>query len=609
MTTQPKTPGGGSEAAVPLAIVAFVVVVVGGAYGATHLAAIATDTTRPPANPIDLAFGLINGEVTWSTTATIVAVAIALAVLLLVVFVLRLRGRGARGRVGETRIDHMAKYMGRGADITPLTLKAVRAKKEQLRAQCQQDGFFLGNHALTKQPLLCDLESTMFTLAGTRVGKTSSQGIPQVLEADGAVLVTSNKRDLLDGTRGPRAKRGTVWAFDPQKLTDEEPTWWWNPLSFVTNDTRALTLAKIFASNAKADGATTGHPFFDAAGTSLLQAMLLAAALDKRPIIDVYLWLTNPSDDTAVGILTEHGYTVYAKAIISRMNAAPDERSGVYSTAALGAEFLANQAVQPWVMKQGEDDDRPHFDPAEFVRSTQSLYLLSEQGDGSAGTVVTALTVAVLEATKEYGKTQYLGRLPVPMLVMLDEAANVCRWDNLPKEYSHFGSRGIVLNTILQSWSQGVGVWGETGMKAMWSAATIKVYLGGVEEDGIIESMSKLIGDYDKEQRSVNQSRSGRSVTYSHQRARILEPSDLSALARGRAIIFASGARPTLARTVPWMRGPRAQEVKDSILAHDPNASVTLRDAESWAATMDEPGDTTGQPRRRRWWKRWGRRS
>ncbi|WP_225224449.1 TraM recognition domain-containing protein [Cellulomonas sp. JH27-2] len=58
------------------------------------------------------------------------------------------------------------------------------------------------------------------------------------------------------------------------------------------------------------------------------------------------------------------------------------------------------------------------------------------------------------------------GRLDVPLLGVLDEAANVCRWSQLPNLYSHFGSRGIVLMTILQSWSQGVQVWRREGMGA-----------------------------------------------------------------------------------------------------------------------------------------------
>ena len=42
----------------------------------------------------------------------------------------------------------------------------------------------------------------------------------------------------------------------------------------------------------------------------------------------------------------------------------------------------------------------------------------------------------------------------------------------------------IVLLTILQSWSQGVEVWGEGGMRKLWSAANVKVYGGGVTEVG-----------------------------------------------------------------------------------------------------------------------------
>ena len=54
---------------------------------------------------------------------------------------------------------------------------------------------------------------------------------------------------------------------------------------------------------------------------------------------------------------------------------------------------------------------------------------------------------------------------------------------------------------------------------------------------------------------------------------------DLGALPKGRAIVFASGARPTLARTLPWMDGPQAEAVKASIRAHDPAADHTLTQA------------------------------
>src|SRR5450759_1461080 len=50
------------------------------------------------------------------------------------------------------------------------------------------------------------------------------------------------------------------------------------------------------------------------------------------------------------------------------------------------------------------------------------------------------------------------GRLDPPVLVLLDEPANICRIADLPQLYSHLDSRGIVVLTILQSYAQRRGV-------------------------------------------------------------------------------------------------------------------------------------------------------
>ncbi|WP_405065130.1 TraM recognition domain-containing protein [Kribbella sp. NBC_01510] len=53
------------------------------------------------------------------------------------------------------------------------------------------------------------------------------------------------------------------------------------------------------------------------------------------------------------------------------------------------------------------------------------------------------------------------------MIGVLDEAANVCRWKDLPDLYSHYGSREIVLTTILQSWAHG----SEPGATVAWRSS------------------------------------------------------------------------------------------------------------------------------------------
>ena len=113
-------------------------------------------------------------------------------------------------------------------------------------------------------------------------------------------------------------------------------------------------------------------------------------------------------------------------------------------------------------------DRRPQLDLAAFVQSTDTLYLHSKEGQGSSAGLVTALAMALCDAAEQHAKHSPGGRLAVPLVGVLDEAANICRWRQLPDLYSHYGSRGICLLTLLQSWSQGVQVWGPTGMRKLW---------------------------------------------------------------------------------------------------------------------------------------------
>ncbi|KZX22562.1 type IV secretory system conjugative DNA transfer family protein [Rathayibacter tanaceti] len=125
--------------------------------------------------------------------------------------------------------------------------------------------------------LYASFEDMMLLIAGPRVGTSTSLVIPAIMAAPGAVVTTSNKRDVLDATRDVRAAKGHVWVFDPQRVAFEDATWWWNALSYVTDDTKAAKLATHFASGTPAMNAKT-DAYFDGKGQELLSDLLLAAA-------------------------------------------------------------------------------------------------------------------------------------------------------------------------------------------------------------------------------------------------------------------------------------------------------------------------------------------
>jgi hypothetical protein len=66
-----------------------------------------------------------------------------------------------------------------------------------------------------------------------------------------------------------------------------------------------------------------------------------------------------------------------------------------------------------------------------------------------------------------------------------------------------------------------------------------------------------------------------------------MDVAELAAMPKGRAVLLATGSRPTLIRTQPWMTAPYAADVCASIAAHDPDAEHTIREAQRELATVD----------------------
>ncbi|GAA6123762.1 type IV secretory system conjugative DNA transfer family protein [Bifidobacterium psychraerophilum] len=522
---------------------------------AWHLGMLIQDRHMPHVGMGTLLSGLFHGTIAWPGVAGWIMVAVQIAVYTaLIALFLMIRAAHTGGR---TRIDDKARYLGRGRDIASLTRKQVARVAKRLGVTSDAVGLTLGRHIPSGKTLYMTWEDTLLTVAGPRTGKTTCLVIPSILDAPGAVVATSNKPDVIQAIRAPRSVKGTVWAFDPQHISDEARTWWWNPLSYVTDDTKALQMAGYFAA-ATTDPNAKRDAFFDTAAESLLSYLLLACALSDQPITQVWHWLTNTNDTSPVDILRQGGYPLLADSLEAVIEYPDKQKQGVYGSAQNLCRVLTSPTITAWVTDTGEG--LPCLDVHRFVGSNDTLCLMSREGVGTAGALTLAITAAVAEAGEERARREG-GRLHVPLVMVLDEAANICRWRELPDLYSHYGSRGIIILTFLQSWSQGEQAWGDKGLEKMYSAANMAVYIGGVKEEPFLRSMSGLLGEYEYVSRQVGYSRGEGSSTMSITRDHILDIDDLAALPRGRALLMSSGNRPVLMRTIPWMDRPDAKEV------------------------------------------------
>ncbi|WP_298255423.1 type IV secretory system conjugative DNA transfer family protein [uncultured Arthrobacter sp.] len=552
--------GLGGEAALLVVLIVALVGVPGALYGLNTLGH--QLAPRPEGIPTGFwprSLGNFTGIMPWrSTEITLVIIA---GVVLLALFVLYIVMSIRKGRK-IVKHDRAAVKMASLKDVAPFTEKQVKAKAARfgIEASDTTPGVMIGRMVRGGNTLYASWEDTLLHIWGTRTGKTTTQAAPSIIEAPGPVIATSNKRDLTDLTRNIRAENGDVWIFDPQSVANETPTWWWNPLSYVTDAERAMEMANNFALGSRSVGAKA-DAYFDNAGKDLLAGYLLAAAVSGRPISQVHSWLSHAEETEASVLLLEAGWLKEADSIGATMALPDKQREGVYGTARQMATCLKNEKIAPWVNPAGPDDPRPQFIPEDFIKGKHTLYALSKEGAGTAGPLVTSLTVATATAAEEYAATQPGGRLAVPMLCVLDEAANVCRWGNLPNLYSHYGSRGIVISTFLQSWSQGVDVWDESGMKKLFSTANVFTYGGNVKEEGFLKMLSELVGQYRYTSVSTSRQKDSRSTSRQDSTDDILSVADLAAMPKGRAIMLGSGSRAVLLRTVPISDRPYAAKI------------------------------------------------
>ncbi|KQR00435.1 conjugal transfer protein [Arthrobacter sp. Leaf141] len=545
-----------------------IVVFGGGTYASLHLGSWLAGAEAPPAHPVDLVAGLIKGKVTWPLQATIVAAVMAGLVLALAGVVLLAWRKGASKRA---RVDKAARSLGRGKALSAFSEKGAQATADRL-AVTGTPGIVVGRVVATGQKFIQSWEDLSLDIWGPRTGKSTSRVIPAILDAPGAVVSTSNKRDVVDGTRGVREDVALVWVFDPQKIAQEEPDWWWNPLSYVTDEEKAYKLTQHFSTGSRTPGSKP-DAYFDPKAEDILSSYFLAAALGGLPITQVYLWVTEQVNREPINILKAHDYELQYKGLESTLELADKQRDGIFGTAEKMIQCLKSRNTLRWVAPTGgasvASDARRQFNPHEFAASQETIYILSKEGAGSAAPLTTALMVAIAEAMEERAERSG-GRLPQPALFALDELANVVRWAGLPDQFSRYGSKGLIVMGILQSWSQGVELWGEANMRKIWSAANVKVYGGGGAEEGFLRALSDLVGDYSYTNVSVSSGKSGSSRSRQEGKERILDVSNLAELDRGRAVVFASGAPATLVRTMPWYTGTHKNAVEASIKKYSP---------------------------------------
>ncbi|MGB8996725.1 MAG: TraM recognition domain-containing protein, partial [Pseudonocardiaceae bacterium] len=451
--------------------------------------------------------------------------------------------------------------------------------------------------------VLASHEDVVMEICGPRSNKTSALVVPAILGAPGPVITTSNKVDAYTLTVHGRTHVGRVFVLDPQGIARVEQDWWVNLLAAVTDMATATQLATHFIATV-GGGSDRADPYFTPASSRLLAQHILAAATappDTRSLRDVRRWLATRAEEPA-DLLDAASLVEVATSLRATMEAPPEQRGGLYETAltALGpleVEAVARYVTPPATWHGGAPPTKriTEFDPWQFFagytpsrspdgRPRDTLYLLTKEGAGTAAPVVAALVDRLLKTAAEIAAARG-GRCEPPPRIVLDEAANICPIKDLPDLYSYFGSMSIPVITVLQSYQQGVAVWGQSGMHKLWSAATVKLIGAGVHDAEFCEQVSRLIGEHDIPHDTTQSGRGGGSVSRSTRRERIMTAADVAAMPKTQAVLMASGRRPALLELLPWYTEPDA----DTLAEHAATATEQVRQAAAAALGPNNP--------------------
>ncbi|OJV75511.1 MAG: type VI secretion protein [Cellulomonas sp. 73-92] len=434
--------------------------------------------------------------------------------------------------------------------------RAVRARAAVVRpsmdakAKPRQVGYRLGS--MRGHDLWCTVEDSVLLVGPPRMGKGLHLVVPWVLDAPGPVVTTSTRPDTLAVTLRARRRTGPVAIFDPQRLAGLTGGLAWSPIRGCESPHTAMVRARGLAAGAGLGKSVTDADFWGGQTETTLRCLLHAAALDGRRTIDLYRWSLNPVlAEDAISILNRSSPVEgWADALDMAVHTDPRTRDSIWLAVRQALAALAD----PDVLAALDPKPGTEFDPAEFLADSGTLYLLaSSVAAGSCAPLIAAFVEDITETARTVAARAPSARLDPPLLLALDEIANLTPLPSLPSLMSEGGGSGITTLAVLQSLAQARNRWGEHAADTIWDAATVKVVLGGLGKYRDLDDVARLLGEIDELVETRTSGRSGeRSSSTSVRSMPVMPPAVLRTLPFGTGVLLLRQTKPAVIDLHPW---------------------------------------------------------
>ena len=439
-------------------------------------------------------------------------------------------------------------------------------------------------------------EQPLYVLGPARSGKTTSIVIPLIMEAPGAVVATSSRRDIIDATYTFKkngwqcenryqttpasintslplnGKPSNCYLFDPLNVAGSDTPSMdeslperlnWNPIAACVNPVVARECAQTMVNTVGIQG---DNQSWANAAIDIVQGLLLAAALEGKSLTDVYQWSQSAQAcQNAARILRNHSEHPEANLWAGSIEILTSEDTRISNSKMLGVtgafSSLSLQQVREAVTP---DMSKPLIDLDDFVQSQDTIYLLSQLRASSgasaagAGVFLTMFLTQVRDAARRVAPTKRNGKLQPPLTLVLDEIANIEPWMELPQLFTAGTGEGIWPCAFFQSRKQAHDAYHEAEGQ-MWESSN-KIIMGGLSIDSELREISLLTGyrhvtHTDDSYNANGDLFMGGSTSTRQEKVAVLEPDEVRRLPHGYALNLHTSHKPGFLRLLPyWSR-------------------------------------------------------
>ena len=502
--------------------------------GLWHAAAVLT--TDVEGGHLADSIALLGGDGLSPVTLAVFGVFVVLA-LVAFYWILRLKSRLTRRTRGKGLADGRTIRTHLGAAVArERSLEGGRPLRPDLDKSVKdvnEFGLFVGHERYSKEEIIADWGNHVSVISLTGGGKSAMVMVPAAQTAPGALVVTTNEASILDEIAAPRRARGRVWVFDPLGRTYWPEPMVWDTVAGCEDAERATARGGAFCMGVQSSmvRSSGNEAFFADTAKTAMESMLHAAALGGRGMSDVLSWALNMGEtvatprDLIARSKSDFAEPLWARALEGVAQGADDTVASTRTTLQRHIKPLLRRSVLRWVDPQvaqkwasdqrerieaeGGDASRITdpvvFDPYEFVRSTDTLVLVSDDNAPSdVSPLCSMLFQEVMDAVKAVAPLSEHQRIEPPMRVVGDEIANVAPIEKLPAMSTEVRKLGVQMVLAFQDDLQVTSRWGDADGMKMLNQMGLELILPGVKSKKTLERFSELSGSVEVLHRNDN---------------------------------------------------------------------------------------------------------